>query len=238
MKKGILVIAAAASTAAFWPAASGAATFRGIVVAKERGVLLAASPGGLVRALAGRAPVGSQVVSAGGRLRVVGRVRTARIHGVVIRRTGTTMFVSSNRHLLALRTPRVLASASATASPQPGDVVTSQVTIDENGRLNDDDNQDAGNVSAAQVSATVAAVAAASITLTVQGQPLTVQLPAGLTLPSTLVGQAVIVRLSFAGDAETSDANDTGDEQEATAMTVVAPGDHHGGDDDDADPDR
>ena len=37
------------------------------------------------------------------------------------------------------------------------------------------------------------------MTLTVNGQSLTVPLPSGLTLPATLVGQQVSLELSFAG---------------------------------------
>ena len=62
----------------------------------------------------------------------------------------------------------------------------------------------AGNV---QVQATVASVAAGSVTLTVNGQQLTINLPAGLTLPATVVGTQVTLNVSFAGGAATAAQN-------------------------------
>ena len=57
----------------------------------------------------------------------------------------------------------------------------------------------------------IAAVAAGSVTLNVQGQTLTVSLPAGLTLPALLIGQTVTVNLSLAGGDNQGD-DDQGDD--------------------------
>jgi hypothetical protein len=211
--KGFLLLAAvAAVTAALWPAAGSAATFRGIVVANQRGTLLVASPAGLVRAASGHAAVGSRVVLGGGHATVVGRASKARIRGIVVRHVGTTLFISSNRHLLAVHTARVLASTTPTTPAAPGTIVSAQVDIS-NGQLDEQDETEVGQVSGSTlaVQATIAAVAAGSVTLNVQGQTLTVPLPAGLTLPASLVGQTVTVNLSLAGSDDQGDDDQGGD---------------------------
>jgi hypothetical protein len=214
--KGFLLLAAtAAVTAALWPAAGSAATFKGIVVAKQRGTLLVASPAGLVRAASGNAAVGSRVVLAGGHATVVGRATKARIRGIVVRHVGTTLFISSNRHLLALHTARVLADTTPTTPTAPGTIVSAQVGIS-NGELDDEGETELGQVSGSTlaVQATIAAVAPGSVTLNVQGQTLTVPLPAGLTLPASLVGQTVTVNLSLSGD-DNQGSDDQGDNSDS-----------------------
>jgi hypothetical protein len=211
--KGFLLLAAVAvAAAALWPAAGSAATFKGVVVARERGTLLVASPAGVVRAVSGSAAVGARVVLGGGHATVVGRASTARIRGIVVRRVGTTLFVSSNRHLLALHKARVLADTTPGTTPAaPGTVVSAQVGIT-NGQLDEQDETDVGQISSSSISvqATIASVAAGLVTLTVQGQTLTVPLPAGLTLPASLIGQTVTIQLSLGG----SDTNNNqGDDQ-------------------------
>jgi hypothetical protein len=212
--KGFLLLAAlAALSAGLWPAAGSAGTFNGIVVAKQRGTLLVASSAGVVRATAGTAAVGSRVVLGSGHATVVGRATKARIRGVVVRRVGTTLFIASNRHLLALHHARVLAGTTPTTTPAaPGTVVSAQVAIS-NGQLDEEDETEVGQVAGntLAVQATIAAVAPGLVTLNVQGQTLTVPLPAGLTLPASLVGQTVTVNLSLAGDDNQGDDDNGGD---------------------------
>lgn len=204
--KGVLaVLAVAAAGAAFWPAAGGAATFRGIVVAKQHGTLLVTSPSGVVRAVSGRATVGSRVVVTGRTASVVGRARAAVVRGIVVRRIGTTMLLSSNRHLLAIHTARRLADTTPTTTTM-GAIVVAHVSL-ANGELEEQDEDEVGEINddTIQVQATIAAVAAGSVTLNVQGQLLTVPLPAGLTLPASLVGQTVTISLSLRDDDQGDD---------------------------------
>jgi hypothetical protein len=207
MKRVLPIIAAVAAVVAVWPAASGATTFKGVVVARQHGALLVASRSGAVQSVSGRAAIGSRVTVSGGRAEVVGRAHVARVRGVLVRRVGSTMFLSSNRHLVAVHTARVLASAG-NGTPQQGDMVSTQVTIQNGGELDEESTDDLGpsNESALQVQAQVAAVGAGTVTLTVGTQTLTVQLPAGLTLPASLVGQTVTLSLSL------DDQNDQGDD--------------------------
>jgi hypothetical protein len=215
--KRLAVIAAVTAVIGVWPAASSAATFNGVVVAKQRGALLVASPAGVVRAVAGPAAIGSRVVVSGGRAAVVGRAHTARLRGIVVRRVGATVFLSSNRHLVAVHTGRTTASAGDTISPvpatattpAPGTVVSSQVTI-QNGELDEESSETVGQTSAnsLQVQAVVSAAGAGTVTLTVGTQTLTVPLPGGLTLPASIVGQTVTLTLSLDGqNGDTTDDN-------------------------------
>jgi hypothetical protein len=210
----VLAAAVSAAVAAFWPAAGAAATLKGVVVARDHGNMLVASAAGHVRAVRGTAAVGSRVTVGSGRATVVGRATRAHLRGIVLRHVGRTMFISSDRHLLALH------STDTTPAP-PGTVISAQVGI-ANGQLDEQDEDDVGRVAngTIAVQATVTAVAAGSVTLTVEGQSLTVSLPGGLTLPASLVGQTVTIQLSVAGDAN----DDQGDDDQGD--------DEHGGGDD------
>ena len=189
-------------------AGAGTATFKGVVVGHLRGDVLVAPAGGVIRAFSGQAAIGSRVVFEGGRLVVVGRSHSALVRGIVVRRIGSTMFLSSNKHLVAIHTGRRLASASDTTptpttptTPATGDNVAAQVTVGNNGQLDEQNEDDLGpsNDNAIQVQAVVAAVGAGTVTLTVNGQTLVMPLPAGLTLPSSFVGQTVTLNLSLHG---------------------------------------
>jgi hypothetical protein len=219
--KRVFFITTLAAAAAVWPAASAAGTFSGVVVAKQHGSLLVASPSGLVRAIAGHASVGSRIELSGGGLIIVGRAHTTRIRGIVIRRVGSTMFLSSNKHLIAVHTGRRLAAAVDTPPAPPttpaagtGTVVSTQVAIGSNGQLDEQSEDDLGAASSnsLQVQAVVSAVGPGSVTLTVAGQSLTVQLPGGLTLPASFVGQAVTINLSLSDQGGTGANGDNSDD--------------------------
>jgi hypothetical protein len=220
VKRGALtVVAAAAVVAAFWPAAAGAGGFKGIVVAKQHGMLLVASPSGGLRAVRAQAPLGARLAGTA----VVGRASRARIRGVVVRRIGRLLILSSNRHLIAVpnRVGRALAVSAPTTPAAPGAVVSTDVSI-QNGRLEEVGEDEVGQLASSSIAvqATVKAVAAGSVTVDVQGQSLTVPLPGGLTLPASLVGQTVTLDLSLAADDD--QGGDRGDDDRGD--------DDHGGD--------
>lgn len=222
IRKGLILAAALAATAAFLPGTGSAATFRGIVVASQHGSLLVATPAGVVQAVRGRAALGARIAVSGHGIAVVGHSRSAVIRGIVVRRIGTTLVLASNRHLVAIHKARVLADTTPTqTAPAPGSVVSTTVGI-QNGELDEENEDQVGQVnsSSIQVQATVAAVGAGTVTLTVQGQTLTVPLPAGLTLPASIVGQTVTLSLSL-GDQNGQGDDDQGDNNG---------GDQHGGD--------
>jgi len=219
--KRLLFIAAVAAVAGVLPAAAGAgtATFKGVVVGHVRGAVLVSPASGLVRAFSGHAAVGSRVQFVDGRLEVVGRSHTALVRGIVVRRIGTTMFLSSNKHLVAIHTGRRLASANDTTpaptpasptTPAAGDNVAAQVTVGNNGQLDEENEDDLGasNANSIQVQAVVAAIGTGTVTLTVNGQTLVVPLPAGLTLPRSVVGQTVTLNLSLHDQNDQGGGND------------------------------
>jgi hypothetical protein len=217
LKGLVLFVAVVGAVAALWPAAGSAATFRGVVVAKQHGTILVASPGGMINAFAGRAAVGSRITVTSGRATVVGHARLAHIHGIVVRRIGSTLILSSNRHLVAIHKARLLADATPTTptAPQPGAVVNTTVST-ANGELDEQDEDEVGqvNANAIQVQAVVSAVGTGTVTLTIQGQLLVVPLPAGLTFPASIVGQTVTISLSLAAnddDQGDDDGHDGGD---------------------------
>jgi hypothetical protein len=217
LKGFLLLTAVTAVAAALLPATGSAANFKGIVVAKQHGTLLVTSPAGLVRAASGNAAVGSRVVLSGGHATVVGRATKARIRGVVVRRVGATLFISSNRHLLALHKARVLADTTPTPTTTtpaaPGTIVSTTVDLS-NGQLDEQDETEVGQVSGntLAVSATIVAIAPGSVTLNVQGQTLTVPLPAGLTLPQSFLNQTVTINLSLGGADNNQGGDDQGDD--------------------------
>jgi hypothetical protein len=190
------------------PSSAGAATVHGVVVGKQHGLLLVASPSGLVQTVHATASIGSVMSGT----RVVGHARRARLHGIVIKRIGSTVFLSSNHHLLAVHSGRVAASATQTTTPASGAVVNTTVTVKDNGELDEQNEADVGQVNGnTTIQATVTAVGAGTVTLSVNGQSVTVNLPSGLTLPSSVVGQTVSINVSV-GDDQGDDNNDQGDD--------------------------
>jgi adenosylcobinamide amidohydrolase len=93
--------------------------------------------------------------------------------------------------------------------PAPGTVVNTTVDVKDNGDLDEQDENEVGQVNGnIQVQATVTAVGNGTVTLSVNGQSVTVNLPAGLTLPASFVGQTVTINVSLANDNEQGDDND------------------------------
>ena len=187
------------------PAGATASGARGIVVGKQHGLLLVASPSGVVTTVSAKAAIGSRLAGT----RVVGHATRARLHGIVVKRIGTTMILSSNRHLVAVHTRRVLSAARTPVVPAPGSVVNTTVGVQQNGELDEEDEQQVGQVNGPiQVQATVTAVGAGTVTLSVNGQSFTVNLPAGLTLPASLVNQTVTLNIDVRGNQGDDDEGD------------------------------
>ena len=207
MKKLVPFIAAAAALGA-WPAASDAASFSGVVVARQGGVTLVAARSGAVHAFHARARVGDRVVARGSGLAVVGRARTAHIRGIVVRRSGGRVFITAAHRILMVHTGSRRLAAAADAAPQPGAVVSTTVSVNPTGELDEENEQEVGEAQNVQVQATISAVGQGTVTLTVNGQTLTIPLPAGLTLPASVVGQTVTLNLSFSNGQVTAEDND------------------------------
>lgn len=130
------------------------------------------------------------------------------------------MFVASNHHLVAIHTGRSLAAihtgrrlaaTGSTSGPPPGTIITANVSVNgDTGQLNEDDQGEDGQDSSSTVAvqATIVAVGTGTVTVSVNGSDVTFDLPAGLTLPPSLVGQTVTINISI----DQGDDNNQGDE--------------------------
>jgi hypothetical protein len=238
MKKALF--AGALVLAVLYPAAAGAATFKGTVVSRQaaRHVLVVTSKAGLVRtvhttstARAGsvvsvRAAVRPDGTFTASRVAVVGRTKKARIQGVVVAHAHGVTFLSGNRSVIAVRTRRALASVG-TGTPLPGTVANIGVKIGVQGALTQTSATTVGQTSNIVIQATVesltpaTATTAGSLVLKIGTETFTIPLPAGTTLPATIVqGATVSLTISFgangatAGDDENDNNDDQGDDQD------------------------
>jgi hypothetical protein len=251
-KLGVVFVALAIGGSA--AAAPSPASFRGIVVGAQKGALLVASTSGAVRAIPGHARIGARISLVGGKLTVVGRAHRALVRGVVVRRHGNLTFLSASQHMLVLHRAAVRTVSSARDNqPAPGSVVQATVSIDDQGELDEENESQVGQQQEAEVQGTITAVGTGTVTLSVNGQPLTIPLPAGLTLPTSIVGTQVTLKLEFSGGNATVSPGANDDDQgendddngpvtttttsmTTTSMTTTTPffhddgGDHHGGD--------
>jgi hypothetical protein len=218
MSRIVLAVVVAAAAAAALPTAAWAGSFQGVVVSHQGTALAVAQPSGHVTTVrsASHARVGARVSMSGTKLSVIGRASRAHVHGVLVRRVGNTAFLAAGRTVLALHGTRGLAGVVHTR-PGPGAVVDATVTIGQSGTLTTQTATTGGQVGSVQVQAVVSAVGPGTVTLTVNGQQLTLPLPAGLALPATMVGQSVTLTLDLGsgtpsatpqGDDDENDDND------------------------------
>jgi len=245
LKKLVVLVAGAAVITAgpVIAATRSAAPVNGVVVSSEHGIVLVAAGNGAVRAVHGRFAVGARVATRNGRLGKTGTARRAVIRGVVVRSQKSVTFVSAAHRIIAIHTARTVTSARDTSPsrPTPGTVVQTTVGIGGQGELEQEDEQPLGGTGQIQVQTTVGAVGPGTVTVIVNGQPLTIALPAGLTLPSSIVGSQVTLNLTFDNGGVVADENDddgagaiaTSTSQVGTtpATTTDDGGDHGGGHD-------
>lgn len=247
MKKLTMIAAAAvaALTTGSALAANHAASAAGIVVGTQHGVLLVASPTGVVRTFAGHASIGDRITIAGTSIHVTGRVHRAVVRGVVVRHRGNLTFLSVARHMLVVRSAARSVASARDTTPVPGTVVQDTVGIGNTGDLEQENEQQVGMSSDVAVQAVVTAVGTGTVTITVNGQTLMIPLPAGLTLPASVIGTSVTLNLSFAngstsattqgGDGQGDDDQDNGSSGSVQAggpslsITGGNTGSHNGG---------
>ena len=81
------------------------------------------------------------------------------------------------------------------------------MTVESDSQLNEDDQGEDGQDSSSMVTVTavVDAVGPGTVTLNVNGTDVTFDLPAGLTLPQSLVGQTVTIQISIGDDDNQGD---------------------------------
>jgi hypothetical protein len=216
MKKLILV--AVVAIAAAFPTTSLAGTFDGVVVGKGGGSLAVAARSGLVRTVHSRANLrlGARVQVRGAAVRALGVARSARVRGVVLRRVSGTTFLAAGGSLLAVR---------AASGPAAGSVVNANVAI-AGGQLTQRSLQVVGHDDRVTIQAPVTAVGPGTITVTVNGVPLTLHLPDAIQLPASLVGQTVTLTVEVEDENEVEIENENEIENEVEVQNE----DHDRGD--------
>ena len=198
MRKRLIVLLSAMA-AVVLPAAAHAAgtTFTGVVVAKEvkRGTLVVASPSGAARTVHARlasARLGDRIRVGGtrladgtvraGTLKVVGHVRTATVRGVVVRRLSNRTLVATGGSVIAIG--RRIASRTLSARGlAPGSIARFGISI-KNGGVRETSATALGAATTVEVEGQVVTVA--PLVVDVDGLPITIVVPAGVTLPATL----------------------------------------------------
>jgi len=243
MKK--LLVTLAAGSALVLPATAGAATFGGVVIAKQpTRHAVVVSTAGLVRTVhthrlglrvGTRVAVRARLLADGtfsARSVVThGRAKTARIHGVVARQLKTGYLVAAGHSMLAVHTRKLADDNAPATGPVTGTIVDVTVDTDDT-ELDEQDVEELGLAQRIELEGTIAAItpataaAAGELVLTVGKSTISVVLPPGTTLPSTLaVGDKVEVHATLAGDTFTlattheEDNDDQGEDD----------GGHHGG---------
>ena len=188
------------------PAQARAGGFSGIVVAKQpqRGTLLLAGAHGAgltIRGGLARTTVGERVSVRGARLhdgtvrmssvQVLARVRTARLRGTVLRKLARGMLLASGHSVVTIhQAGRRLASASDHGRLRSGDVAEFRVRFDDDDLIETAPPVQLGQAATARIEGTIATLS--PFVVSVEGLPLTITLPAGMTLPATLApGQRI-----------------------------------------------
>jgi hypothetical protein len=189
---------AAAQTA---QARTGTAGFKGIVVAKQkqRGTFLIARAHGAgltIRGGLARVKVGERVGGQGlrlhdgtirmRRLHVLGHARSATLRGTVLRSLARGTLLASGRSVVLIhRRGRQLASASDHGGMHPGDVAKFQVGFDDNGDLDQvGPATEEGQTGTAEIEGKV--VSLSPFVVSMDGLPITITVPDGVTLPASL----------------------------------------------------
>jgi hypothetical protein len=194
----VAVPLAAAQTA---QARTGAAGFKGIVVAKQkqRGTFLIARAHGAgltIRGGLARVKVGERVGGQGLRLRdgtirmrrlhVLGHVRTATLRGTVLRSLARGTLLASGRSVVLIhRRGRQLASVSDHGGMHSGDVAKFQVGFEDNGDLDQvGPATEEGQTGTAEIEGEI--VSLSPFVVSMDGLPITITVPDGVSLPASL----------------------------------------------------
>ena len=242
MKRLLLPLAAAA--AFVLPATAGAATFSGVVVAKQTARhAIAVSSAGVVRtvhthrlgvAVGTRLVVSAKKLSDGTfsatKTATRGRAAKAHIRGIVARHIATGYIVSAGHSMITVHTRRLADSGPppttpptsnppTTTAPPVGAIV--DVTVATNtSQLNEDDVQNEGEAQQIELEGTLSAITQPTATtdgelvLSVGKSTIDVVVPAGMTLPTLNVGDKVQLKASLSGDTFTLAASHQEDDNQ------------------------
>ena len=189
----------AALVAVALPAQAGAATFGGIVVAKQAstGMLVLAGKNGAgltVRVARAHVSLGDRIAFQGtrlgdgtiraGGLKVVGHVRHAQVRGVIVRKLRASTQVATGRSVITIHhATRLLAAASDSGGPTVGQAADFTVGFGDDGL---DQETVAALAPGSNVPIEGTVVTVSPFVVSIEGLPVTITVPAGMALPTTL----------------------------------------------------
>jgi RNase P/RNase MRP subunit p29 len=194
-----MLVGLAAVVAIAVPAQARAGGFVGTVIAKQpqRGTVVLAAHGGLGLTVhtSARTHLGDRISLQGlrlrdgtiraSRLRVVSHTRRAMIRGVVVRELRRSTLVATGRSVITIRhrAARRLASASDHGDFRAGSIAEFRIRIDDDDLL-----EEAAVVvgQAGDVEIEGAIISVSPLVVSVEGLPITITVPAGMTLPAGL----------------------------------------------------
>jgi FtsP/CotA-like multicopper oxidase with cupredoxin domain len=195
---------------------------RGVVVAKRAhsgAIVVATGKKGLavtVKAAPSRFRLGERVSVVGARVHVLSRVRTARIRGMVVKRLAHSVRVASGRSVLTIHTQgRSLASHGDGHKREMGEF---EVEFEHDG-LFEHDFTPVSQSGTVEIEGTLVSVPPLVVSL--EGLPVEITVPSGVTLPALTPGQEVELTVQTgAGNTFTlvsidQDENQVGEEVEA-----------------------
>jgi FtsP/CotA-like multicopper oxidase with cupredoxin domain len=227
----VVVFLAAAGSANAAPVA-----IKGTVVAKRahsRTVVLATGRRGLavtVRVAPRRFRLGDRVSVVGTRLRggtirasrlhVVSHVKRTQIRGMVVKRLAHALRVASGNSVLTIHTSR-RALASRHDGQEAGDIGEFEVEF-EHGGLVEDDFTPASPSGTVEVEGVL--VTASPLVVSVEGLPIEITVPSGMTLPTLTPGEEVELTVQTgAGNTFTLVSINPGDDQDGNEVEAKAP---------------
>jgi FtsP/CotA-like multicopper oxidase with cupredoxin domain len=195
---------------------------RGVVVAKRAhsgAIVVATGKKGLavtVKAAPSRFRLGERVSVVGARVHFLSRVRTARIRGMVVKRLAHSVRVASGRSVLTIHTQgRSLASHG---DGHEGEMGEFEVEFEHDG-LFEHDFTPVSQSGTVEIEGTLVSVSPLVVSL--EGLPVEITVPSGVTLPALTPGQEVELTVQTgAGNTFTlvsidQDENQVGEEVEA-----------------------
>jgi RNase P/RNase MRP subunit p29 len=199
--KWTALLAVAAFLLAVGSASAAPTAIKGTVVAKRaHAVVLTTGRKGLavrVRVAPGRVRLGDRVSVVGkrlsngtiraSRLRVLSNVRRARIRGMVVKRLAHSMRVASGHSVLTIHT-RSAHAASRHDGEEKGELGEFEVEF-EHGDLVEDDFNPVAPAGTVEIEGRLVSVSPLVVSL--EGLPIEITVPAGMTLPPLTPGQEV-----------------------------------------------
>jgi len=236
--KWTALLAIAAFLLVAGPATAAPTAVKGVVVAKHarKGtVVLAAGRKGLgvtVRIATAKVRLGDRVSVAGARLadgtirashlRILAHVKRTKIRAVVVKRLAHALRVASGHSLLTIHTSRRALASHHEGGMEAGDIGEFEIEIEHDGLVED-------GVTAVSPSGTVQIegrlVSVSPLVVSLEGLPIEITVPSGITLPALTPGQEVeLVVQAGTGNTFTLVSIQAGDNEDENGNEVEAKG--------------